>query len=364
MARRLVDAYEETVLRPHAAGAATRQPFAGVQVLRYRYAPAALESLVNDGGIVANLKRHRWKWLLLPTFVGALAWRAWRLVRRERPAVVHAHWLIPQGVVAAAPGAPPFLVTSHGADLFALRAPPLQALKRFVARRAGALTVVSAAMRDELQRLGVDRARVTVAPMGTALQERFVPDARVPRTPGRLLFVGRLVEKKGLATLIEALPAILRERPDATLAVAGFGPELEPCRALAARLGVASAAQFLGAVPQAQLPALYRAANVFVAPFRRARDGDEEGLGLVSIEAGGCGCPLVLGDVAAVRGALGGLPGVSLVPPDDPSALAAACVAAMARPAPGAALNAALRERFDWSASAARYRGLLEALVP
>jgi hypothetical protein len=107
LARRLVDAFEVTVLCPHAAGAATRETFDGVQVLRYRYAPAALESLVNDGGIVANLKRHRWKWLLLPTFVGALAWRAWRLVRRERPAVVHAHWLIPQGVVAGGAGARP-----------------------------------------------------------------------------------------------------------------------------------------------------------------------------------------------------------------------------------------------------------------
>lgn len=367
LARRLATEFDVTVLCPHAPGALPRETLDGVRVHRFRYAPAAWETLVNDGGIVANLRARPWKWLLLPGFVAALAWQAWRLARRERPAAIHAHWLVPQGLVAALlslqRGAPPFLVTSHGADLFALRARPLQALKRFVARRAAALTVVSDAMREELARLGVARERVAVAPMGTDLRERFVPDPAVPRAPDELLFVGRLVEKKGVATLLAALPAILRARPGARLTIAGFGPELEALRRQAATLGVADRVDFTGAVPQAGLPALYRRAAVFVAPFQRARDGDEEGLGLVSIEAGGCGCPLVLGDVAAVRSALGGLPGVTLVPPGDAEALADACIAALAAPPDTQRLVAALRERFDWQASAAVYRDLIASIA-
>src|SRR3546814_3764453 len=73
----------------------------GVEVIRYRYAPGWLETLVNDGGIVINLKRSKWKCLLVPGFVLAQAWGAWRLIRRERVDVIHAHWLLPQGWVDA-----------------------------------------------------------------------------------------------------------------------------------------------------------------------------------------------------------------------------------------------------------------------
>jgi hypothetical protein len=114
------------------------------------------QTLVNDGGIVANLRRRPWQWLLVPGFLLASCWAARRELRSLRPGVVHAHWLIPQGLIAAAlcrgKRAPGLLVTSHGADLYALRSWPLPALKRWVARRASALTVVSAAMVDALSR--------------------------------------------------------------------------------------------------------------------------------------------------------------------------------------------------------------------
>src|SRR5690606_21536247 len=127
------------------------------------------------------------------------AWRAWRLLRTRKIDVVHAHWLVPQGLIAAlltllhGSGKPPFVVTSHGADLFALRALPLQALKRFVLRRAAVSTVVSEGMWEEIVRLGADAARVQVEPMGIDLVGRFHPDPATSRERHELLFVGRLV---------------------------------------------------------------------------------------------------------------------------------------------------------------------------
>ncbi|HTH09438.1 MAG TPA: glycosyltransferase, partial [Acidovorax sp.] len=123
LAKRMTDRFRVIALVPHTGGARAREMLEGVEVHRYRYAPKRWETLVNDGGIVANLKRDRWKHLLVPGFVLAQAWCAWRLLRRERVDVIHAHWLVPQGLIAALlrylPGrAAPFLVTSHGADLF------------------------------------------------------------------------------------------------------------------------------------------------------------------------------------------------------------------------------------------------------
>lgn len=305
LARRLVGSFRVIVLCPHAPGSKTKEVMDGVEVVRYRYATENLETLVNNGGIVTNLKLHRWKLLLIPGFVLLQAWQAWRLCRREQVDVIHAHWLIPQGVIASIlqvlPGRRiPFLVTSHGADLFALRAWPLSAIKRFVLRRAARATVVSEAMRIEVGRLLPEFGKASVISMGVDMAGRFVPTEAVPRSACELLFVGRLVEKKGLRHLLDALPMVLLRRPEVSLAVAGFGPDEVLLKAQVRALGLEQAVRFIGAVKQEELPAMYQRAALFVAPFVQAASGDQEGLGLVLLEAIGCGCPVLAGDVPAV----------------------------------------------------------------
>ncbi|HWU71598.1 MAG TPA: glycosyltransferase [Pseudoxanthomonas sp.] len=368
LCKRLTSRFRVVVVGPHAAGAKRMEMLDGVEVRRYRYAPSALETLINDGGIVTNLRRAPWKWLLLPGFVFGLLWSAWRTVASERPAVAHAHWLLPQGLALAILGmfdrrVPSFLVTSHGADLYALRSPPLQALKRFTARRATALTVVSRAMCEEMATIGIDSTRVAVQPMGVDLTERYTPEANVQRSCDELLFVGRLVEKKGLRHLIDAMPRILEARPSASLVVAGFGPEEVDRKLQVARLGLQDKVRFLGAVPQVDLPALYRHAAVFVAPFVRAKSGDQEGLGLVLVEAIGCGCLAVAGDVPAVRDVLGEFPAIC-VDVTDHVGLADAVVALLSdrqqAVEQASHLRSTLKERFDWLNVANRYGELLE----
>ena len=362
----LRDRFAITVLAPHAPGAATREVLDGIDVVRYRYAPARWETLVHDGGIAGNLRRHRAKALLLPGFVLGQAWAAWRLVRRSRPAVVHAHWLVPQGLVLRllawlSPEFPPWVVTSHGADLHSLRSAPFVALKRWVARGATRLTVVSRAMVEEIRALGVDGDRVAVEPMGTDLRHRFTVDPSVTREREQLLFVGRLVPKKGVEHLLRAMPAIVARRPDARLAIVGFGPEREALQQLASDLGIASRVSFEGAVANDSLPDRYRRASVFVAPFVRAPGGDQEGLGLVMVEAAGCGCRIVAGDVPAVHDVLVD-PRIGVaVPAADTDALAGAVVAALAAddaPADVAARSAAVA-RFDWVHRGEAYAALL-----
>jgi glycosyltransferase involved in cell wall biosynthesis len=366
LSKRLTDKFDVTVLGPHAPGAATKEMLDGVRVVRYHYAPAQLETLVNDGGIVTNLNRHRWKWLLVPGFVLMQAWCAWRIIRRWRPDVIHAHWLIPQGLVIALLGlvdrrVPPFVVTSHGADLFALQARPLQVLKRFVLRRATHITVVSRVMRDVILQMGVKPDKVTVEPMGVDLQTRFVPSQSNVRSANEILFVGRLVEKKGLRLLIDAMPAIRKRHPDVRLAVAGFGPEEPACRKRVHELDLGDCVRFLGAVPQSELPRLYQVAGVFVAPFIRTADGDQEGLGLVMVEAAGCGCPVVAGNVPAVRDVICDEAIGTLVACGDTAALADSVCRALAMPATAANVLARRRgvSRFDWQHRADAYASIL-----
>jgi glycosyltransferase involved in cell wall biosynthesis len=368
LARRLTGDFEVLVVGPHAPGARLRETHEGVTVARYRYAPRSLETLVNDGGIVGNLRRHPWKALLLPGFVLAQTWATWRAIRQHRPDVIHAHWLVPQGLVVALLGLlpgrwPPFVVTSHGADLFALRGTAWQWLKRLVVRRAAAVTVVSSAMQEAVLGLGADPATLSVQSMGVDLQHRFTPDDSQPRSRHELLFVGRLVAKKGLLHLLQAMPAILRANPEAHLTVAGFGPEEARLRQACEALCLVHCVSFLGPVEQVALPELYRRAAVFVAPFVRAPGGDEEGLGLVLVEAAGCGCPVVAGQVAAVRDVVDDPAIGVIVDPLDAEALAAAVLDAMGGSAgtpESGRRRAAAVARFDWGPRAGAYAALLK----
>ena len=368
LARRLTTEFDVLVVGPHAPGAQAFEILDGVSVERYRYAPSRFESLVNNGGIATNLKRARWKWLLLPGFMAAQAWATWRAIVRFRPQVVHAHWLVPQGVTIAMlrmldPRTPRFLVTSHGGDLFSLRSWPMRQLKRFVLKRASAVTVVSSAMREPVLNLGADPARLSIEPMGVDLQGRFTPGAVPPAGPPRLLFVGRLVEKKGLSHLIGALPRVLDAFPDAGLDIVGFGPEEAALRDQVRACGLDGHVEFLGALPQERLPALYRRAAVFVAPFVAAADGDQEGLGLVLVEAAGCGCPVVAGDVPAVRDVVTSPVTGRVVSARNAAQLSEALVAVLTegRSAEADSSRARSVDAFDWASRARAYSRLLGA---
>jgi glycosyltransferase involved in cell wall biosynthesis len=199
--------------------------------------------------------------------------------------------------------------------------------------------------------------------MGADLQGRFVPDASVPRSRHELLFVGRLVEKKGLPYLLDALPQVLHSHPETRLTIAGFGPLRSELEAQVARLGIDRSVFFAGAVPQAELPTLYRRVALVVAPFVRAASGDQEGLPVVLMEAIGCGCPIVASDIPGVRDLTGEGSEDALVPPGDVTALAAAITRMLDDPQRAGALaverRAACVHRVDWSSVAAAYARVL-----
>ena len=367
LCRRLAGSFEVVVVCPHARGAKPREQLDGVEVLRYRYAPEALETLVHGGGMITHLRRSPWKWLLVPGFVLGQAWVAARLARRRRPALVHAHWLLPQGLIAwalrALGLAPSYALTSHGADLYGLRAAPAQALKRRVARDCAAMSVVSSAMREEAAAAGLRPPRLEVIPMGADLQQRFTPHPGQAREPGLIVFVGRLVEKKGLCHLLDAMPEVLRACPDARLRIVGFGPLEQELRVQAASLGLMHRVEFAGAMAQAELAPLLRRASLLVAPSVRAASGDQEGLPVVLMEALGCACPVVASDSPGVADLFGDEAGACLVPAGDTQALARAMMRVLEQPGPARERALRLRERalglVDWDPIGAAYTALL-----
>lgn len=305
LSRRLTSSFEVHVICPHAKNSTVYELLHGVHVHRFRYAPNYMESLVNGGGMIANIKSRPLKAILLIPFLLGMGIAIYHSLKKIKPDVVHAHWIIPQGFVLAVVSLfiklPPVLLTSHGGDLFSLNGNLFRWIKRWSLKKVSRVSVVSYAMCEKVFKLGFPVKNVSVVPMGVDFESLYFPDEKLKRIPFRILFVGRLVEKKGLIYLVKALKIVKEQFPQAHLCIVGGGPAESIIKAEILRLKLMDSVEWLGALPQASLPNHYRQASLFVAPFVVASSGDQEGLGLVALEAIACECPVILGDVEAVR---------------------------------------------------------------
>lgn len=371
LCRRLAEHFNIHILAPHAAGSEFETTFDGMRVTRYRYSFACLENLAYRGGILENLKQNRCRYGLIPFFLLFQTLAIQKLLRRFPFDLIHAHWIIPQGACAVLTShlhrtGPPLLCTSHGGDLYGLISKPMVWLKRFVLDRAEAVTTVSRRMRDDIGSLGIDPGKIHVIPMGVDLQTRFVPSVR-QKTTKSLLFVGRVVEKKGLRFLIEALPEILEKHPDAKLRVAGDGQELNAMKKLAYDFGLTGHVHFLGAVANETLPGLYQTSDVVVFPSIVAKGGDREGFGLVLVEALGCGCAVVATDLPAMQDIIEDGRTALIVPQRNARRIVNAIVRLLddedLRICLGKTGRRAVASRFDWENVTERYAKIYNKII-
>ena len=371
LCRRLKENYRIHVLAPHAPGALLKEQFDTIQVTRYRYFFNGWERLAYQGGILENLKQKPSRFGLVPFFGLFQMCAILKLLRRYSFDLIHAHWLIPQGLCATAVRrlvnpAPPLLCTSHGGDLFGLNGKSATWLKRRVLNDARAMTTVSQAMRDAIRPLGVNMEKIQVIPMGVDLQKLFFPPEN-RRESKTILFVGRVVEKKGLRFLVEAMPAILEKHPDAKLRVTGDGQELSVIKNMAVNLGVSGSIQFLGALANETLPKLYQTADVVVFPSIVSADGDREGFGLVLVEALGCECAAVVTDLPAMRDIVHDGKTALVVPQKNAQQIAAGVIQLLDKPLLRRSLGEKGRQyviqRFDWKIVAQKYRTLINMII-
>lgn len=172
---------------------------------------------------------------------------------------------------------------------------------------------------DRLLRLGLPFPVIARPGIDT---QRFCPAPAPPPQPLTLLTVGRLVSRKGIDRVLEALAVLLAEFPDLRYRIVGDGPDRQRLESLASELGVGHAVTFLGRVPDEALPSLYRQAHIFVMPAREERDAASvEGFGIVYLEASASGLAVVAARSGGVSEAVRAGETGRLVPPDDPEAL-------------------------------------------
>ena len=371
LCRRLTKEFHVHVLAPHAEGCASAEVMAGIQVHRFHYFFTGLQNLAYRGGILSNLKARRSRFALIPFFLLAQLLATIRLLRTRRFHCIHAHWLIPQGITAAIAArtkipVPPILTTSHGGDLYGLEGGVFERMKRAVVARSAAVTVVSRSMATDLRQLKVPGADIHVIPMGVDLQRQFTP-APSKNGDASLLYAGRLVEKKGVRYLIDALPIIAKSHPKVSLVIAGDGQERPLLQKRVAEMRLENRVSFVGAVSNTSLIELYRKADVVVFPSVVASDGDREGFGLVLVEALGCACATVVTDLPAMADIVADGKTGLVVPQKNATRLADSVIRLLSDPQLRARIGHAGRqyvvERFDWRIVADRYRRLIHTIA-
>jgi phosphatidylinositol alpha-1,6-mannosyltransferase len=286
--------------------------------------------------------------------IGMLLWHALWLVRRERVRMVHVGhlYLGPVALALRRLAGIPYVLYLHGGEMAPyMRWRVVRGVAGRVVAEADVVVMNSAYTRERFAAMGMTHPRVEVAPPGVDTG-RFRPDrdgASVRRRYGLdgsrvLLTVGRLVERKGHDTVIRALGRVGRVAGPVRYLIAGTGPEESRLRRLAGDLGCADHVIFAGRVPDEDLPDFYAACDVFVMPSRELAERDGvEGFGIVFLEAGACGKPVVGGRSGGIGDAvLDGTTGV-LVDPLDEDALVSALTRLLLDPGEAARLGTAGR---------------------
>jgi phosphatidyl-myo-inositol dimannoside synthase len=250
----------------------------------------------------------------------------------------------------------PYDVVLHGAEVTVPgRLPLSKQTLGHVLRRSRHIVAAGGYPAAEAEHAAGRKLPITIVPPGVDV-ERFHPltveerlDARVgfglPADAELIVAISRLVPRKGFDTAIRAVARMKRSRPDLVLAISGGGRDEERLRKLAIELD--APVRFLGRVSNDDLPRLYGCADVYTMLCRNRWGGlEQEGFGIVFVEAAACGVPQVAGDSGGAAEAVAdGETGIVVRRPEDVDEVVAAYTALLDDPARRLEMGAAARRR-------------------
>jgi glycosyltransferase involved in cell wall biosynthesis len=275
---------EIVILAPSYRGLATHT-IDGIRVERFRYFFKRWENLTHEETAPDRVNRSLFYKLLVPFYLLFGVLKTVAICRRESFDVIHVHWPIPHaifGYFGKRASQARLVLTFYGVELRWVKQkyPFLKNVLNWLIGKADLITAISTHTRNEILPL-TDRP-VTIIPFGAGLDIKEKPAA--PSTPPEILFVGRLVERKGVRFLIEAFD-ILSRKTDVKLFIVGEGPEKGRLLKQAQVLNLENRIVFTGGIPEGELTRRYQNCSVLVLPAVTDSKGDTEGLGVVLIEA-------------------------------------------------------------------------------
>ncbi len=343
----------------------------GVVVHRFRYAPCRRLCIAGHGrSLYADTSLKRIVPLLMPGYVLCGVATALRLHRQERFDVIHGHWCVPGGFMAGLVSAAvrrPLVITLHGSDVYVTERNGLYAAAaRMAYHRAARVTAVSDDLRRRAVARGLPEAISCVVPSGVDPDMYARGDAAsyrralgIPPTAPVIGALGRLVAKKGFQHLVDAMPRVLAEVPEAVCIIGGEGDLEESLRARVADLRLGDHVVLAGQVPRDETPSFYAMCAACVVPSVVDAKGNVDGLPLVLLEAMASGVPVVGSRVAGISEVISDGETGLLVAPGDSASLAEGLIRVLQQPEWGRSLAGEARDEagahYSWQGIAARF---------
>lgn len=326
------------VLAPSYRGSTT-SIIGGVKVHRFRYAPAPFETLTHDVPALDRIAGNPLYTATLPSYLAAGRAAAMRVAREGNFDIVHAFWPIPHGIFgkAARNASNAALVSTFFSSELNWRGSTKKIfapLLRDIVKSSDAVTVISSYTGNRLRQYVPDVQTVTI-PFGAAAVDKGAATEGITQRGKddrfELLFVGRLVRRKGVDILLRATQLLANDQR-LHVTIVGGGPERQKLESLSRQLGIAGKVTFTGVVDAATIDGLFSTCDALVLPAIVTETGETEGLGVVLLEAMGYGKLVIAsaagGIVDIVKNDQTGL----LVPPSQPEDLANAITRAMDEP--------------------------------
>lgn len=364
--------HEVRLIVPHHPGLSWAGSDGGVVVEPVRYSPSSVPAVFGYGtSLRSDTRLSKAAIAVAPIAMSAMLRTLNALVASWRPDVVHAHWLLPSGLIAAMAtrrGIP--LVSSvHGSDMFlATRSRLGGSSARWAASHSVSITVCSRDLADRLTAVGVDHRRIEVIPYGVDV-DFFAPSHRGSEAGRMLSFdppgpvvvaVGRLVAKKGFDVLVDAMQHAPK---DTQLVIAGAGDMSSTLEMRAREHGVGSRVHMMGDVDRDQVRELLLSADVVAVPSVVDANGNVDGLPNVLLEAMACGVAVVASKVAGIPDVIEPGHNGLLVAPGDAEELGSAIAALLsngtARRDLGRNARSTIENSYGWSSCVDRYERIL-----
>jgi len=302
--------YRVSVLAPHDYGLKLKENINGVIVYRFPYfIPFKYQKVAYGPGILDNLKNSFLAKLQVPFFILFELLYAIKIIRKTKSNILHTHWIIPQGLVGAICSKLfkiKHISTIHGSDINMLKNSwVLKNISRFIINNTHHITVNSTFTKNLLLTIisKNNKKKIKTIPMGID-QNRFFPAKHNEmrekyHEENLLVYVGRLIDWKGVKYLIHGLKKVIKVYPSTKLIIIGRGPEKSELEKIVNKLGLIENIDFIGEIKNTDTPMYYCIADIFVIPSIMV-NGHTEGLGVVTIEAMACGTAVVGSDIGGI----------------------------------------------------------------
>ncbi len=360
LARALVDkGANVTVIAPHDHDTSDEDTWDGIQIRRFYYwLPKSSHGLCYGAGIPTNIRRKKWVALQFPTLEAGFLSAALRYGKDAD--VYNAHWTFAglPTVWVSKLKRKPLVTTAYSAE-YVNKA--LHPLNKYIVNNSSAVISISQFTKDTLEQV-VKPRRHHVIGLGVNSEKIAPEDFNIAEfraqqgimTDEKLIFaVGRLVERKGYAVLIEAMTALINQGKPYRLLLAGQGPDRDLLQAQINASGMDAHIRLIGFVPDEQLKYYLKASDILVMPSIMDQSGDTEGLGLPLIEAMANGTPVVASRIGGILDIVEHEKTGLLTEPGNVSELASAIERVISEPTLAQHLvqegYALVNSRFAWS---------------